>query len=90
MDANTAKVREIDDGDRRKWVKIVGTKMNYAENEGSRWWRRGEHGILVGGFSPPEAPKAGDSVGYTSPGSTAGPRASSVRLERMRREAADD
>ncbi|MDN3564324.1 AAA family ATPase [Paeniroseomonas aquatica] len=90
MDANTAKVREIDDGDRRKWVKIVGAKMNYAENEGSRWWRRGEHGILVGGFSPPEAPKASNSVGYTSTGSTAGPRASSVRLERMRREAADD
>ncbi|WP_165982348.1 CHC2 zinc finger domain-containing protein [Dankookia rubra] len=85
MDANTAKIREIDDTDRRKWVNVVAAKMNYASNDGARWWRRTENGILVGGFSPPEQQQrqpnlAGGSVS-ARPGS---------HMARMSREVAGE
>lgn len=82
MDTATAKAREIDDCDRRKWVNVAAAKLNYAANDGSRWWRRSDNGILVGGFSPPEQQRQPDVAGAS--------RDVGQKVVRMRREVADD
>lgn len=85
MDATTAKAREIEDNERRKWVNVVAAKMNYAENDGARWWRRTDNGILVGGLRPFEPQSQTIQVGGAFPKAEAG-----ARLVRMRRGTADD
>lgn len=54
MDARDGERRGLTDEERRRWIGVAAAKLNYAENSGARWWRRGDHGILVGGNRPPE------------------------------------
>lgn len=59
MSADSGEVRGYDDKERRKWVAISTPKVNYAENEGTLWWHRGENGILEGAVpqeKPPSKP----------------------------------
>ena len=46
MSGEEAKNRGIPDDERRRWVRYVPTKINYAANSGEVWLQRGEGGLL--------------------------------------------
>ncbi|MDN3563146.1 AAA family ATPase [Paeniroseomonas aquatica] len=85
MDAKTGEARALTDADRRRWINVAAAKMNYADNAGARWWRRGEHGILVGGYSPPEQQQRQPNLA----GGSVSPKAGSS-FARMSREVAGE
>jgi hypothetical protein len=47
MSEAEAKEKRVDEACRRHFVRLVGSKSNYAENSGDHWLRRDKGGVLV-------------------------------------------
>lgn len=61
MSKDEAKARRVDDEERRRWVQMDLSKVNYAPPQAPRWFYRGRGGVLEGQQQPPAVQKSSSS-----------------------------